>query len=208
VELLKRLETDKSLAVFAGQFVPLKLITDGNPEWSKWARQYPVDGNGIPRLYVIRADGEKLYGAVGALAGDALPRMLYTTLQRSGRSFNDAETALLKSSVEAAEKAMAAENDGKAAAELSKLARLGTVGDFRSYSTPALKADEIAETLIKASDSMIKDAVAKLDNTETVFSGALALADAERQYAGFGTIQSKISATVRPRNVTRTLART
>lgn len=112
MELLKRLESDQSLAVFVGQFVPLKLVTDGNREWSKWARQYPVEGNGIPRLYVVRADGEQLYARVGSLRGDALPQMLFTTLQRAGRSFNDAETALLKSSVEAAEKAMAAKNNG------------------------------------------------------------------------------------------------
>lgn len=185
------------MAVFAGQFVPLKLITDGNPEWSKWARQYPVDGNGIPRLYVIRADGQQLYGRVGALGGDALPLMLYTTLQRSGRSFNDADTALLKSVVEAAENAISAQDNGQAAAELSKLTRLGTVGDLRSYSQTALKADKIAKTLIEASEEMIVDAVAKLDNRETAFRGALELADAETQYTGFGEIKTKVLAAIK-----------
>jgi hypothetical protein len=186
------LESDNSLAVFAGQFVPLKLVTDGNPQWSRFTRKYPVEGNGIPRLYVIRADGKKLYAGVGSLVGDALPRMLVATLQGSGRSFNDAETALLKSSVEAAEEAMRTNNAGKAAAELSKLARLGTVGELKSYSEPALKADKLAAQLIELSDALIKLAVTKLDNSETAFTGALALADYERQYAGFAKVKSQV----------------
>lgn len=44
---------------------------------------------------------------------------------------------------------------------------------------------------------MIKDAVAKLDNPETAFSGALALADAERQYIGFGKIKTKVSVSIK-----------
>jgi len=197
VALLKRLETDRSLAVFAGQFVPLKLVTDGNPEWSKWARQYPVEGNGIPRLYVIRADGERIYSRVGSLGGDALHLMLRTTLQSSGRSFNAAETALLMTSVEAAEKAMAAGNSGEAAAELSKLAKVGTVGDLKSYSALALKADEIARKLVEASDSMMNDAVADLENVQTAFKGALVLAEAERQYVGFGKIRTKVLTSIK-----------
>jgi hypothetical protein len=197
VALLKRLESDKSLAAFAGQFVPLKLVTDGNPQWSKWARQYPVEGRGIPRLYVVRADGEKLYGGVGSLKGDALPQMLFVTLQKSGRTFSDVEAGLLKSSVEAAEKEMAEKNHGQAAVELSKLTKLGTLGDFKSYAEPSLKADQIAKTLIRASDSVIDDAVAKLDNAQAAFAGALALTEAERQYAGFATIKRRVSAALK-----------
>ena len=45
---------------------------------------YPIDGRGIPRIYVVRADGEMLYGAVGSLPGDELPQMLLATLKQSG----------------------------------------------------------------------------------------------------------------------------
>ena len=60
--LLKRLETDESLAAFAGQFVPLKLVTTGqNEEWSSWSQKYPHEGRTIPVLFVVRADGKKIY---------------------------------------------------------------------------------------------------------------------------------------------------
>lgn len=177
------------MAAFAGQFVTLKLVTDGNPDWSRWARKYPVDGNGIPRLYVIRADGEQLYAGVGSLGRDALPRMLLSTLQRSGRTFNAAEVALLKSSVAGAEEALAAQDHGKAAAELSKLVKLG---ELKSYSQLALRAEEMAEIVHKSFDAMLKDAVSNLEQEETAFAGALLLADADRQYAGFKKLQRQV----------------
>src|SRR5688572_22240723 len=61
VRLQERLSTDRSLAVFAGQFVPLKVTTDGNADWGTWSRKYPVEGNGIPKFYIIRADGTKMF---------------------------------------------------------------------------------------------------------------------------------------------------
>ena len=90
------METDKSLAVFAGQFVPLKLTTDGGADFGKWRRKYPVKGAGIPIVYVVRADGKLLYGQVGAPAGASLQQVLYTALRQSGRSYSNAEVALLK----------------------------------------------------------------------------------------------------------------
>ena len=41
---------------------------------------------------------------------------------------------------------MSSKDHGQAAAELSKLAKLGTLGDFKSYAESSLKADEIANT--------------------------------------------------------------
>lgn len=183
--------------MFAGRFVTLKLVTDGNPDWSKWARRYPVDGNGIPRLYVVRADGEQLYAGVGSLGREALPRMLRSTLLRSGRIFTDQETALLKSCVERAEKAMAAEDYGRVAGELSKLAKLGTLGELNSYSELALKADKLAATVRESFDATLEEAVESLQQEETAFAAALVLADADRQYAGFKQLQRRVDAALK-----------
>lgn len=179
--------------MFAGQFVPLKLTTDGNPEWSAWARKYPLDGNGIPRLYVVRADGEKLYGGIGAPPGNQLTQMLYATLQKAGRRFSAEEVTLLKTSVKSAEEAMTGNDHPRAALELSRLSKLGEVGQLGSYAEPALAADKIAQKLIDSSDSMIEEAVTDLQQSDTRFLGALALADSQWRYAGFPQVQSKIA---------------
>jgi len=43
------------------QFVPLKVETAGEP-WQKWATKYKPEGKGIPIIYVIRSDGQMMYG--------------------------------------------------------------------------------------------------------------------------------------------------
>jgi hypothetical protein len=54
--LLQRLSTDTTIAPLVTQFVPLKVDTDGDG-WGEWATKYRHEGNGIPILFVIRADG-------------------------------------------------------------------------------------------------------------------------------------------------------
>lgn len=167
---MNRLSTDRTLSAFKGQFVPLKLTTDGNPQWSGWVRQYPHEGRGIPILYVVRADGEKLYAQSGALEGADLPRMLLATLQQSGRTFNDAETLLLDASVTEAKAALEAENHAAAARSLSRLAKLGAVGDLKSFSALAIEADTIAKQLVETGQASIDEAKGKLDDPQRAFA--------------------------------------
>lgn len=195
--LLKRLSTDRSLEAFRGQFVPLKLTTDGNPEWSQWARRYRAEGDGIPRLYVVRADGEMLYGKAGSLPGQALPTMLLTTLKQSGRTFSDAETVLLQKSLEEAKAALAEENQIGAARALSKLKPLGTVGNLKSYSVLAQEADKLAEQVAQQGGQDIEAAQAKLSDSATAFEGIVTLVAAEDAYAAFPELNAKVVSALR-----------
>ena len=123
--------------------------------------------------------------------------MLLSTLQKSGRRFNDAEVALLKSSVVAAEKALESQNNGKAAGELSKLVKLGPLGELKSYSELAVKANEFTGIVCESFDAMLDEAVTDLERDETACAGALVLADADRQYAGFKTLHRKVEAALK-----------
>ena len=156
--LLKRLQTDRSLAAFAGQFVPLKLTTDGNAEWSKWSRQYPHQGRTVPIVYVIRADGEKLYASSGGLEGRALPRMLLTSLQQAGRTFNDVETNLLAKAVSEAERALKSDDLIGAATAFKSLKSLGNLGDLKSYSELAMQASQLAKKIASSGTELLEDA--------------------------------------------------
>ena len=92
--LLERLQTDRSLARYAGWFVPLKIETNG-AEWAKWSRQYRAEGRGIPIIYVIRADGKQLFSRSGSLPGMELPVMLQQAIAQAGTIYNDLQLHLL-----------------------------------------------------------------------------------------------------------------
>ena len=66
------------------QFVPLKLNVD-TTDASNVRRNFPIQGNSLPFVYVIRADNKKIYGASGGLPGDQLPTMMREALRQAGR---------------------------------------------------------------------------------------------------------------------------
>ena len=160
--MLDRLENDRSLAAFAGQFVPLKIITDNNANWSQWSRKYPMTGNGIPQLYVVRADGEQIYGGAGAPPGDELPAMLLASLKKSGRSFTNQEAGFLQRAVQVSDKAMQSGDLLKAAVALSEVGQLGPHDNLGSYAKPAMQSKELYLELKKQLDSRVAKAKSEL----------------------------------------------
>lgn len=191
------MNTDRSLSAFAGQFVPLKLITDGNPEWSKWARTYPTEGRGIPLLYVVRADGQKLYAKSGSLSGDALPQMLLATLKQAGRTFSDAETTLLQATVEEAKAAQAEQNHLAVATSLGKLKSLGTLGELNSFSKLAKEADNLSQEVTETGMKNIEAAKTQLDDPETAFDGIMTLVEGQQAYTSFSELKAQIISVMR-----------
>ena len=179
--------------------MPLKIVTDGNPEWNKWARKYPIDGAGIPRLYVVRADGEKLYGEVGSLPGDQLPRMLLAALSKAGRSFSDAESQLLEKAVTAAETALDAGDLLTASHALSEAHMLGSPDALQSYEKPALAAGQLYERLQAELDTKVQSARDKLLNggNEDPLDSLLAVLESCAAYQLFPKLKSKAVAITR-----------
>jgi hypothetical protein len=200
--LLDRLENDRSLAGFAGQFVPLKIVTDGNPQWGKWSRLYPMDGGGIPRLYVVRADGEKLYAAVGSLPGDQLPQMLLATLKQSGRAFNAAEALLLEKAVRDAEAALQKDDLLAASLALASSAELGAPDELRSYATTAIRAGQLYEELQSKIDSQVTQMQGRLSGSgeEDPLDAILSLCEAEACYELFPKLKAKAGTVTRDLN--------
>ncbi len=188
MRLLERLETDPSLSAFSGQFVPLKLVANQNSEWANWSGRYKHEGNAIPILFVIRADGEQLYGKSGSLPGDALPEMLAATRAQSGRSLNTEEVELLKSCNAAAEAALDEENIEAAAQALSPLARLGTIGNMQSYAASALVADDLARQIAERAASLLTDINDRIDDSDAAFPGVVDLVQLAAALADFPTV--------------------
>jgi len=167
-----------------GQFVPLKVVSKGD-QWQKWATKFKREGSGIPIIYVVRSDGEQLYGKSGALSGDALPQMLTAVSQQSGRVFGESEAMLLEECNAAAEAALDEEQYMKAAEALKPVSKVGRLGGLQSYAAPAIKSDELAKRVLEHSMSALKEVEEKLADSETLFEGIVELSSISQGYGMF-----------------------
>ncbi len=139
-----------------------------------------MTGNGIPQLYVVRADGEQIYGGAGALSGDDLPTMLMASLKRSGRAFTNQEADFLNRTVRASELALQAGDLLKTGVILSEVGKLGPHENLGSFAEPAIKSKELYMELKKQIDSRMakakvdlldSNAAEPLDTLLTVYEG-------------------------------------
>ena len=83
--LKKRLKSDASLRPILAQYVPLELKSN-EPEWSAWERKFPSEGNAIPIVYIVRADGQVLYGKSGS--PDELGKFLVAYRKQAGAALS------------------------------------------------------------------------------------------------------------------------
>jgi hypothetical protein len=178
--LLERLKTDRSIAPLVTQFVPLKIDTE-EADWQEWASKYRPEGNGIPILYVVRADGEMLYGKSGSKTGNELPVFLNEHLKTSGRIFTDEQLAAIKSAVEESNKALADGDAWTAVKRIDGLKRLGTPGKFGSYAAAAQEADALYAQLVEQGKAALAAAKEQLAGNDK-FAGVLAVLTANRVF--------------------------
>ncbi len=194
--MLHELNTNSSIKPLTVQFVPLKVVTEG-ATWGNWARKYPPQGNGIPLLYVIRADGQMLYGQSGSKSGQELGQFMAEHLRQAGRLFNDRELQFLEATLSAAREHLEKKDKSQAVRKIASLSKLGTVGELQSYSRLALEADELASQFTDEGLQQIEEAATQLDAPETQFDAALALADAKLVYAAIPAVDKSLKAVYR-----------
>ncbi len=187
------METDPALARFAGQFVPLKVITAGD-QWQQWSRKFKREGRSIPIIYVVRADGEQLYGKSGALSGEALPELLNMVAQRSGRIFNEEEYLVLESCNRAAQQAMDNSDFLAAAVAMKPVVKIGTPGELQSYAEPAIKADELGKKIVEQAATFLSEVDLKLKDPATNFEALIDLSGLREQGAHFPPIKQSSGA--------------
>jgi len=183
-----------------GQVVPLKIVTSSkSADWSEWNKKYPLDKRGIPQLYVVRADGELLYGDVGSLPGDTLLKMLDVTVGRAGRTFSNAEAAAAAKAVADARAAIESADVFSAAAALESLIPLGFPSELNSYAAWALEAEELYQQLQSETAAAIESGRPDLfaDDPQASFAAVLAFATAEAVYRSFPPLRSKAGALAR-----------
>ena len=168
--MLERLNTEEQLSKYAGWFIPLKIESTG-AAWSEWRSKYSYDGKSIPIVFVIRADGEKLYGKSGSLPGNELYQLLDSSLNNSGVLLDDRQLSTINQTIQKTEKLLADDNPQAAVKQLMRISKIGTPGQIGCYADVAVAADDLAIRLTDTALEMLKEAKTKIADSATQFEG-------------------------------------
>jgi hypothetical protein len=185
------------------QFVPLKVETNGD-QWAQWRSKYQAEGNGIPIVYVIRADGQQMYGRSGN-PGDALPVLMAEQLAQAGRVLSDQESTLLRDALQAAKAALGKDDPHAAVKALSRVKKLGTPGSLGSFARAALELDQLVEQLTQQGKTQLDQAQQTLSGgdhgyPDAAFEALLSLVAAKRIYGTLPALSKDLTAAVRQIN--------
>ena len=180
--------TDRSLTGLVAQFVPLKINTS-SPDWRTISRKYPTPGNTIPVVYVIRADGKKIFAERSSLPGDKLPFVLRGSLQNAGGILSDVQAQSVIKAVAVARQALGSADVHSAVQAMRPLTKLGTLGNLQSYAKPIQDANAVVGDILKQAGVDLKEIEANLESTETVVRGTAGLFAAMRTYSIFPTLK-------------------
>jgi hypothetical protein len=182
------LATDRSLTGLVAQFVPLKINTS-SPDWRTISRKYPTPGNTIPVVYVIRADGKKIFAERSSLPGDKLPFVLRGSLQNAGGILSDVQAQSVIKAVAVARQALGSADVHSAVQAMRPLTKLGTLGNLQSYAKPIQDANSVVADILKQAGVDLKEIESNLQTTETAVRGTAGLFSAMRTYSIFPTLK-------------------
>lgn len=180
--------------------MPLKVDTDGGEAWQKWASKYKHEGNAIPIIFIIRADGKMLYGKSGGMDSNALRQFMVQQLGQAGRVLTDVEVSLVAETVEKAKKALEEEKTNEAVKTLVPLKKVGTPGELGSFAKPAIEADELVKKLLEGAKAKIAEAQKQVADGSATFEAVLTLVEAKRTYGAFPAIKNDLVAATRDLN--------
>lgn len=190
------MNTDPSIQPLVAQFVSLKVETQGDA-WAKWSRKYPPSGNAIPLIYVVRADGEQIFGSSGAIVGPALPALLAQQLALAGTVYSEKQLTQLADATDRAKQALQRDDPSAAVRLLGSVRRLGTPGSLGSFARTSLEADALFNQLVQRGKADFELAQEKTAHEETAFEGVLLLFRTEREYGALPQLKATLGKAVR-----------
>lgn len=172
--LLNRLNTEKSLAPYVAQFVPLKLDV-ATPEYADLQRKYPSEGNTIPKIFLIRADGRKLYAQSGALPGEQLQTLVVAAVREMGRPLGLNEVKVLEEINQRINEALDNRDYGSVVDQFSKVSKLGDFGQIPSFAASAIANNELAAKFQTEVQKQQEHLASQLDSSQNRLAAIQAL---------------------------------
>jgi hypothetical protein len=156
--------------------VPLELKSN-EPEWSAWERKFPSEGNAIPIVYIVRADGQVLYGKSGS--PDELGKFLVAYRKQAGAALSAKQVKDLTAALEKAKKAQA---DGDMPLAMREIGKFATIN---SYAAVAMEGKELAAKMLEDAKEELKKAEEQLASSDEALQGAVSLLRVIRVYQPF-----------------------
>ena len=195
-KLLNTLNTEESLRPFLTQFVPLKISTESD-DYQRWKKFFPPKRAAIPALYIVSAQGEQLYGAVGALPEQSLKKVMLDSLEKAGRYPSPDQWKKLGQSLEEADQALE-ENQTEKALEILEplLDGLANFGSLAALSEAGQKASGEIEAFAKRRRAELDKSIQVFASQDNLDS-ALKVAQGERICGMFPSLQDEVKLAVK-----------
>ena len=137
----------------------------------------------LPFVYVVRADGEKLYSHSGILQSNEIREMLVSELEKAGKSFSAKDTALLTKALEDAKRAKETGDLREAVKALLPLKKLGPLGKIACFTGPGLEANKLVAQLTEQGNKMLKKVDEECADDKPTLDAMLTYVKARREFA-------------------------
>lgn len=156
------------------QFVPLK-VDVATPEYATLQRKHKSEGNTIPKIFVIRADGKSLYAKSGSLPGEQLPALMRAAVAEMGRPLSLDEAKALDGINQQIKESLDKQDWKSAVSLFRKTSRLGPFGQIPSFARAASEHNLLATKFAENLTTRTAELKQELDSNERIKSAVEAL---------------------------------
>ncbi|MCA9263869.1 MAG: thioredoxin family protein [Planctomycetales bacterium] len=167
---LKHTMATSSLVQVELQRYVLLQMDSASSEFTHFRQQFPADYQGVPMVYVIRADGTMLYGRSGGMAEQTLQRLLSAATQRSGSPLSDGQRQHVERSMQAARREV------QSGQILSALQRVDSVARIPSYARSVNEARRLQQQLTMSVRNELQVLDEQIEQPDLTHSAAFQLA--------------------------------
>jgi hypothetical protein len=168
--------------------------------------KYGSPGNMLPYVYVVRADGEKLFSHSGMMELPEIREMLSAQAGKAGKNLTPKEKALLQKALDGAKRAQKSGDLAEAVRSLLPLKRLGPLGELPCYTSQGSEANKLVADLIEEGKKAFKEVEEGLADGAPTLEAVLAYVKARRTFAALPALKVEVGAAARKYDHRRDLA--
>ena len=164
---MKRLSSDKTLAPYAAQFVPVKLDI-GSPAYRDWRKDLKMTGkiSKYPYVFIVRSDGETIYGNGGLTASTKLVPLMEAALETSGQILSAREVETLSGSAERFVNLSGSGDIVGAIKAINRAGRIGVPGQIPSFAQSAVKVNKLVEEMATEVTAKLEELDAAIESSQ------------------------------------------
>ncbi len=160
-------------------------------------KKFGHPGDMLPFVYVVRADGEKLYSHSGMLASNEIREMLVSELAKAGKNLSAKDTAVLKKALEEARRAQKSGDLGEAVRSLLPLKKIGPLGSISCFTGPGLEANQLVAQLTDEGKKMLKKVDDECADGKPTLDAMLTYVKARRSFTLLPTLKTELAGAAR-----------